>query len=132
MSKGRPLLRAGVLVAAALGTLFTVGGVWNWWRIPQGHRDGLELIGLAAALLYFAVLVLPMLVLALLKRWLPFAAVLAVIALVLASDALVPWIPRPSRSGAIGRLMPLAAGWSASYEPHEAGAQSQPVGSVDL
>jgi hypothetical protein len=47
-----------------------------------------------------------MLVLGFLKRRLPFAAALAVIALVLASDTLVPWIPWPGRSGAIGRLMP--------------------------
>jgi hypothetical protein len=106
MPKDRPVLRAAVLLAAALGTLFTLGGVWSWWRIPQGHRDGLELIGLAATTLYFVLLVLPTLVLGLLKRWLPFAAVLGLIALALASDTLAPWIPWPDRSGAIGRLIP--------------------------
>jgi hypothetical protein len=106
MSKGQPLLRAFVLTAAAIATLFAAAGVWQWWRIPQGHRDGLELIGLAAAILYFVVLVLPMLVLGLLKRWLPLAAILGIAALALASDTLAPWIPWPDRSGAIGRLIP--------------------------
>src|SRR5262245_44180843 len=106
MSKDRPLLRAAVLLAAALGTLFTLGGVWSWWRIPQAHRDGLELIGLAAALLYFVLLVLPILVLGLLRRWLPFAAILGVVAVALASDTLAPWIPWPDRSGVVGRLIP--------------------------
>src|SRR5262245_25399144 len=105
MPRERSLLRSAVLVAAALGTLFTVAGVWQWWRIPQGRRDGLELIGLAAAILYFAFLVLPTLALGLLGRWLPVGAVLGAIALALASDTLFPWIPWPDRS-AVRHLLP--------------------------
>ena len=48
MSRPWTALRVAVLIAAALGILFTLGSLWRWWRIPDSHRDGLELIGLAA------------------------------------------------------------------------------------
>jgi hypothetical protein len=102
MSTERPLLRAAVLVAAGLGTVFALSLVWQWWRIPRAHRDGLELIGLAVAGLYLVFLVLPTLVLGLLGRWLPLAAILAAVALVVASDTLLPWVPWPS----VGSVFP--------------------------
>ena len=86
-------MRAAVLVAAALGTLFWLGSLMHWWRIPSSHRDGLELIGLALSTAYFVCLVLPTLVLGLLDRWLPLAAILGAVAVALASDTLLPWLP---------------------------------------
>ena len=86
-------LRVAVLAAAGLGVLFWIGGIAYWWRIPAGHRDGLELIGPVVATMYLVALVLPTLALALLGRRLAAAAVLAVLVVALASDTLWPWLP---------------------------------------
>jgi hypothetical protein len=94
-----------VLIAALLGILFALGSIWAWWRLPDSRRDGLELIGLVAAILYTVFLVLPTLVLGILGRWLPLAAILGAIALALASDTVLPWIPWPDRA-AVSHLLP--------------------------
>ena len=86
-------LRIAVLVAAGLGSAFWLGSLVQWWMIPQPRRDGFELMGVALSTAFFVVLVLPTLVLGLIGRWLPFAAVLGVIVVVLASDTLWPWLP---------------------------------------
>jgi hypothetical protein len=89
------LLRVAILIAALFGTLFWIGSIVRWWNIPVGRRDGLELIGPVMATIYFAVLVLPTLVLALVGRWLVLGAILAAVALALATDTLWPWLPWP-------------------------------------
>ena len=86
-------LRVLVLLAGVAGTLFYVGALVTWWRIPGALRDGFELIGVALATAYFGALVLPTLVMALLGRWLPFAALLGLAAVALATDTVWPWIP---------------------------------------
>ncbi len=86
-------LRIAVLIAGALGTLFWLGALVIWWRIPNERRDGFELMGVALASAYFVALVLPTLLIALAGRWLRFGAVLALAVLVLASDTLWPWLP---------------------------------------
>ena len=86
-------LRIAVLIAAGLGSAFWLGSLVQWWMIPQARRDGFELMGVMLSTAFFVVLVLPTLVLGLIGRWLPFAAVLVVIAVVLASDTLWPWLP---------------------------------------
>jgi uncharacterized membrane protein len=86
-------LRIAVLIAAALGTLFWLGSIVQWWQIANTRRDGFELMGLALSTAFFVVLVLPTLMLALTARWLPFGAVLGTAVVVLASDTLWPWLP---------------------------------------
>jgi len=86
-------LRLFVLASALAGTAFCIGSLAWWWRIPNTHRDGFELMGVVIAGGFFMVLVLPTLVLGLIGRWLPFAAVLGAIVLVLASDTLWHWLP---------------------------------------
>jgi ABC-type Fe3+-siderophore transport system permease subunit len=91
--KSWTLLRLAVLAAAALGTLFWLGSLMQWTTIPDSHRDGFELIGVALSTAFFVVLVLPALVLALLGRWLVFAAMLGAAVIVLSSDTLFHWLP---------------------------------------
>lgn len=86
-------LRAAVLVAAGLGTLFWIASLVRWWNIPTSHRDGLELIGPVLSTAFFVGLVLPTLVLGLLGRWLGIAVTLGALVLMLASDTLLPWLP---------------------------------------
>jgi hypothetical protein len=86
-------LRIAVLIAAGLGSAFWLGSLVQWWMIAQRSRDGFELMGVALSSAFFVVLVLPTLVLGLIGRWLPFAAVLGVIVIVLASDTLWHWLP---------------------------------------
>jgi hypothetical protein len=93
MAKPWTALRVAVLVAATLGVLFWFGVIVHWWRIPTDHRDGLELIGAVLGTLYLIGLVLPTLALGLYGRWLPMAAILALIVVALATDTLWPWLP---------------------------------------
>jgi hypothetical protein len=93
MSRPWTTPRVAVLVAGAIGTLVWIGALVQWWRIPQAHRDGLELIAPVVATAFFVLLVLPVLVLGLLGRWLVAAAIPGAIVLVLTSDALFPWLP---------------------------------------
>ena len=86
-------LRIAVLVAAGLGSAFWLGLLVHWWTIAQRSRDGFELMGVMLSTAFFVVLVLPTLLLGLIARWLPFAAVLGVIVVALASDTLWPWLP---------------------------------------
>ena len=86
-------LRIAVLVAAGLGSAFWLGSLVQWGIIPPRSRDGFELMGVALSTAFFVVLVLPTLVLGLIGRWLPFAALLGVIVVVLASDTLWHWLP---------------------------------------
>lgn len=86
-------LRIAVLTAAGLGTAFWLGSLVQWWMMPARGRDGFELMGVMLSTAFFIVLVLPTLVLGLLGRWLPFAAVLGVVVVALASDTLWPWLP---------------------------------------
>jgi heme/copper-type cytochrome/quinol oxidase subunit 3 len=86
-------LRIAVLIAAALGTLFWLGSIVQWWQIANTRRDGFELMGLALSTAFFVALVLPTLVLALTARWLPLGAILGAAVVALASDTLWPWLP---------------------------------------
>lgn len=86
-------LRILVLAAGIVGTLFYIGSIVTWWRIPGARRDGFELIGVALATAYFGALVLPTLIMAFVNRWLPFGALLGVAAVALATDTVWPWIP---------------------------------------
>jgi len=94
-SDGRPWsgLRLAVMAAGVAGLLLWLGSLVSWWRIPDAHRDGLELMGPVIATGFLVVLVLPTLVLAILGRRLPFAALLAALVLVIVSDDLVAWVP---------------------------------------
>jgi len=91
--KAWTLLRIAVLAAGIAGTLFWLGALVQWWMIPARSRDGFELMGVALATAFFVVLVLPTLLLGIFGRWLPFAAVLGVIVVALASDTVWPWLP---------------------------------------
>jgi hypothetical protein len=86
-------LRIAVLAAAGFGTLFWIGALAQWWTIADSHRDGLELIGVALATAFFVVLVLPTLAFGIIGRWLPLAAALGVLIVLLGSDTLWPWLP---------------------------------------
>lgn len=86
-------LRIAVLAAALIGTAFYIGSIVSWWRIPNGRRDGFELIGVALSTAYFVALVLPTLAMGLFGRWLPFGALLGIAAVALATDTVHPWIP---------------------------------------
>lgn len=86
-------LRIAVLGAAALGTLFWLGSIVQWWRPADTRRDGFELMGLVLSTGFFAVLVLPTLLLGLTGRWLPLGAILGAAVVVLATDTLWPWLP---------------------------------------
>ena len=86
-------LRIAVVAVDVLGVLSWLGCIVWWWRIPDARRDGLELMGLFFATAYVVCLVLPVLGMWLLDRWLGLAAVLALVALVLGSDTLHPWLP---------------------------------------
>jgi hypothetical protein len=88
-------LRVFAITAGALGTAFWIGAVVQWWRIEDSHRDGLELMGVMLAHIFFALLVLPTLLLGLFNRWLVLAALIGAAVLVLASDTLWPWVPWP-------------------------------------
>jgi hypothetical protein len=93
MTKPGTPLRVAVLIAAGIGVLFWIGSIFCWWKIPTNRRDGLELIGPILATVYLVGLVLPTLILGLLGRWPPFAAVLGIVVVALASDTLWPWLP---------------------------------------
>jgi hypothetical protein len=95
MTSSWSTLRIFALVAGVLGTLFWLGAIVAWWRIEDSRRDGLELIGVALAQVFFITLVLPTLLLGLFNRWLVLAACSGVAVLVLASDTLWPWVPWP-------------------------------------
>ena len=84
-------LRLAVLFASALGTLFWLGSLYVAWTGPS--RNGFEAMAVALATIYFVALVLPALILGLIGRWLIFAAILGVVVVVLATDALWPWFP---------------------------------------
>lgn len=86
-------LRLAVLTAALIGFMFWLGALAEWWRILDGKRDGLELIGPVLATAYLVVLVLPTLVLGLVGRWLVFAAILGVAVVALVGDTLWHWLP---------------------------------------
>jgi hypothetical protein len=88
-------LRIFALAAGALGTLFWIGAVVQWWRVEDSHRDGFELLGVILAHIFLVALVLPTLVLGVLNRWLILAACTGIAVLVLASDTLWPWVPWP-------------------------------------
>ena len=75
-----------MLVAAGLGSAFWLGSLVQWWTMSARSRDGFELMGVMLSTAFFVVLVLPTLLLGLIARWLPFAAVLGVIVVALASD----------------------------------------------
>jgi hypothetical protein len=89
----RPWLRCAVVAAGIAGTLFWIGSLVSWWRIPDSHRDGLELMGPVIATGFFVVLVLPTLVLGAIGRWLPLATLLGALVLMIVSDDLAPWVP---------------------------------------
>ena len=86
-------LRLAVLAAGALGTLFWLGSLVQWWMIANARRDGFELMGVALSTAFFVALVLPTLVLGIVGRWLVFAALLGAVVIALASDTLWPWLP---------------------------------------
>lgn len=85
--------RIAVVAAGVVGIVFWCGSMVTWWRIPDSHRDGLELMGPVLATAMLVVLVLPTLILGITARWLPLAAILAVLVLIVATDTLVPWFP---------------------------------------
>jgi hypothetical protein len=86
-------LRIAIVAAATLGTLFWLASMVQWWMIADARRDGLELMGLVLSTGFFAILVLPTLVLGIIDRWLGFAAVLGAAVVVIVSDTLWPWLP---------------------------------------
>jgi hypothetical protein len=86
-------LRIAVVAAGVAGIVFWCSAFVHWWRIPDSHRDGLEAMGPVLATAMLVVLVLPTLVLGITARWLPLAAILALIVLIIVTDTLVPWFP---------------------------------------
>lgn len=94
-TRGKPWswLRIAVVAAGVVGLAFWCGAMVTWWRIPDSHRDGLELMGPVLATAMLVALVLPTLVLGVMARWLPLAAMLAAVVLILVTDTLVPWLP---------------------------------------
>jgi hypothetical protein len=88
----RRRLRIAVLVAAAIGTVFWLAVCAKAIAVPPVRRNGFELMGAALSTLYFLALVLPTLILGLLDRWLVVAAVLGMVIVVIATDAVLPWL----------------------------------------
>jgi hypothetical protein len=86
-------LRIAIVGAGVAGFVFWCGAMVTWWRIPDSHRDGLELMGPVLATGFLVAIVLPTLVLGVIGRWLPLAAILAVVVLIIVTDTLVPWFP---------------------------------------
>lgn len=86
-------LRIAILIAAAIGTVFWLVVCARIVLVPPAHRDGFEMLGAVLSTLYFLLLVLPTLVLGLLDRWSIPAAILAIMVIVVATDAVVPWFP---------------------------------------
>jgi hypothetical protein len=92
-SPAQRLLRGFVLLCALAGTIYYLG-IWRWWwLIDDRKRDGLEMIGLVLGSIYFIVLILPSWYFGIRNYALRFAAVLAALALVLATDGAFNWFP---------------------------------------
>jgi hypothetical protein len=81
------------LAAAGLGTLFWLGGLVAAFVVPSARADGFHMLGAALVTLYWVILVLPALVLALLNRWPVVSTLFGAIAMAVASDVVVPWLP---------------------------------------
>ncbi|WP_163311317.1 hypothetical protein, partial [Klebsiella aerogenes] len=72
----------------AIGTLYWLDTTLRVIALPAGRRDGLDTIGVLMTTGYFLGLVLPVLVLGILGRWLVPGAVVAIVVIVLATDAI--------------------------------------------
>jgi hypothetical protein len=93
-SRRKPqLLRAFVLLAAVVGTVF-YAGIWYWlWQIPNNRRDGFELIAPFLGTIYFVLFVVPCWYFGLKNYALGIAAVCAAFALFFATDQVFGWFP---------------------------------------
>lgn len=89
----RRILRLATFAAVAIGALFWLGAMVASLAVPPGRRDGFQMVGVILASLYAIVLVLPALILALLDRWPVVSLMLGVVAVAIATDAVLPWLP---------------------------------------
>jgi hypothetical protein len=89
----RRILRIASLGAAGLGTLFWLGGLVAAFTVPSARADGFHMLGAVLVTLYWVVLVLPALVLALRDRWPPVSALFGALAMAVATDVVFPWLP---------------------------------------
>lgn len=89
----RRILRMASFAAAGLGTLFWVGGLAAAFALPSARADGFHMMGAVIVTIYWVVLVLPALVLALLDRWPVVSTLLGAIAMAVATEVVVPWLP---------------------------------------
>jgi hypothetical protein len=89
----RRILRMASLAAGGLGTLFWLGGLVAAFTVPAARADGFHMLGAILVTFYWVTLVLPALVLALLDRWPIVSALFGAIAMAVATDVFVPWLP---------------------------------------
>jgi hypothetical protein len=89
----RRILRIASLAAAGLGTLFWLGGLVAAYAVPSARADGFHMLGAILVTLYWVLLVLPGLVLVLLDRWPLVSALFGAVAMAVATDVVVPWLP---------------------------------------
>ncbi len=86
-------LRMVSLAAAGLGTLFWLGGLVAAFVVPSARADGFHMLGAARVTLNRVIQVLPALVHAQLNRRPGVYTLFGAIAMAVASDVVVPWLP---------------------------------------
>lgn len=92
-SSFRRPLRLASLLLAGLGVLFWAAAMVATAMTPASRGDGFHMLGAILATIYLVTLVLPGLVLALLDRWPPVSLGFGILAIAVASDAVLPWLP---------------------------------------
>ncbi|MBN8945067.1 MAG: hypothetical protein J0H01_36530 [Rhizobiales bacterium] len=92
-SDTRSILRIVILAGAAIGTLYWLDTTLRVIALPAGRRDGLDTFGVLMTTGYFLCLVLPVLILGILGRWPVSGAIMAAVAIGLATDGIWPWLP---------------------------------------
>ncbi|MCZ8315220.1 hypothetical protein [Phreatobacter sp.] len=85
--------RIASLVLAGLGVLFWAAAMVATVMTPASRGDGFHMLGAILATIYLVTLVLPGLILALLDRWPPVSLGFGIVAVAIASDAVLPWLP---------------------------------------
>jgi hypothetical protein len=86
-------MRLASIVLAGIGVLFWAAAMVATALTPASRGDGFQMLGAILATIYLVTLVLPGLVLGLLDRWPPVSLGLGILAVAIASDVVLPWLP---------------------------------------